>query len=89
MEGHGNTGGEVMRSEIAMPSSVRLSVSRKKTGLMLVGVSLAKPWPGSDEPPVLVAVHLHKAFMCGRFSLPSISHHRDTECIATGKYFEL
>lgn len=40
-----------------------------------MGVPLAKPWPGSDEPPVLVAVHLHKAFMCDGFSLPGISHH--------------
>lgn len=56
---------------------------------MLVGVSLAKPQPGSDEPAVLVAVHLHKGFICDRFSVPGISHHRATECIATGKYFEL
>lgn len=42
---------------------------------MLVGVPLAKPRPGSDEPPVLVAVHLYKAFACDGFSLPVTSRH--------------
>lgn len=54
-----------------------------------MGVPLAKPRPGTDEPPVLVAAHLHKAFMCDGFSLPVISHQQATEYIATEKYFEL